>query len=602
MCGIFGYSGKKEVNELIFNGLKRLEYRGYDSWGIAVLNEKKIFQYKDIGLVKQNNALEKLPKSNVGIGHTRWATHGGVTKANAHPHISTTKDFTLVQNGIVENFNSLKKQLTKEKYKFNSQTDTEVIVKLVEKQLKKGYSVKVSLTKAFKKLEGRNTVALLDAKNNMIYAIKNGSPLVVGITKNGTFLASDSLSFSLHTKKIIVLDDFDMVEIKGNDFSIFNIKSKKRKKTKIKTLKYQYEDIDRGQYEHYMLKEIIEQQKTIKYATDYSKKELKPLMEQIKKSKRVYLLGAGTAGFAAEQIAYFLRAIAHIDAIAIKSYEFKSYLPIISPKDLIIAVSQSGETADTIEPLEALRAKGCKIASIVNMYGTTISRMSDYEYYTNAGPEICVASTKVFTSQTAWGYLLAMSFSGNYSLAHSRLKKLSQSLDNVFCEEVFNYLRLTLCPVLKKAEHLFILGKGENSAIALEGALKIKEISYKHVEGFSAGELKHGVIALIEKDTPVFGIIPSKGDREDEKDNNDSKDIISAMEQVKARGALTIGIGCEEFSKLEVFDFYIPTPQVNSLGSIANVIPFQLISYFLSVLLGNNIDKPRNLAKSVTVK
>jgi glucosamine--fructose-6-phosphate aminotransferase (isomerizing) len=344
-----------------------------------------------------------------------------------------------------------------------------------------------------------------------------------------------------------------------------------------------------------MLKEIVEQQKTIGYATQYSEKELEPLVKQIKKSKKVYILGAGTAGFAAGQIAYFLRTISGIDAQDVRSYEFRSYLPIITKDDLILAISQSGETADTIEPLEILKKKGCKIASIVNMFGTTISRMSDFEYYTNAGPEICVASTKVFTAQCAWGYLLAMSVDGKYISAKRKINTLSKSLNTLFKPSAFKYIK-EIASKIKKYEHMFILGKGENSFIALEGALKIKEISYKHVEGFSAGELKHGVIALIEKGTPVFGIIPTK------LNINENKDIISAMEQVKARGALTIGIGCSEHSKLEIFDYYIPTPQVNTLGSIANVIPFQLISYFLSLQLGNNIDKPRNLAKSVTVK
>lgn len=596
MCGIFGYSGEKEANDLVFQGLKRLEYRGYDSWGIAVLNENEIYQYKDIGMVKKNSKLKNLPKSNIGLGHTRWATHGGVTKNNAHPHIATSKDFTLVQNGIVENFDTLKTQLKKEKETFKSQTDTEVIVKLVEKEFKKGESLKKAFMKAFKTLEGRNTVALLDAKQNRIYAIKNGSPLVLGISREGIYIASDSLSFSPYTKKIVVLDDYDMVEIEGLEYKISSIKDGKIKKANVKILKYQYEDIDKGKYDHFMLKEIVEQQKTILYATDYTSKELEPLVKAVKKSRKVYLLGAGTAGFAAGQIAYFLRTLAGVDALDIKSYEFKSFLPVISSDDLIIAISQSGETADTIEPLEVFKKMGCKIASIVNMYGTTISRMSDFEYYTNAGPEICVASTKVFTAQSAWGYLLAMSIVGKEKTAHKRLKELSKSMSSLFTPKSFQYIKSQICKALKDHEHFFILGKGENAAIAFEGALKIKEISYKHVEGFSSGELKHGVIALVEKGTPVFGIIPSK------ENIDDSKDLVSAMEQVKARGALTIGIGSSEFSNLEIFDYYISTPQINSLGSIANVVPFQLISYFLSLLLGNNIDKPRNLAKSVTVK
>jgi glutamine---fructose-6-phosphate transaminase (isomerizing) len=596
MCGIFGYTGKNPANNLVFKGLKRLEYRGYDSWGIAALKNKKIYQYKNIGVVKEDKDLKKLPKSNISIGHTRWATHGGVTKTNAHPHISTTKDFTLVQNGIVENFDSLKKELLKENLEFKSETDTEVIVKMIEREKSKNVSLKTSLEKAFKKLEGRNTVAVLDSENEKIYAIKNGSPLVIGFAKDGIYIASDSLSFSPYTNKIVVLEDYDMVEIEGKKVKIYNIKERREKKLKFKTLKYQYEDIDKGKYEHFMLKEIVEQQKTIGYATEYTQKELKPIVDAIKKSHKVYLLGAGTAGFAAGQIGYFLRTIGGVDAQEIKSYDFRSYLPIVKKDDLIIAVSQSGETADTIEPLEILKERGCKIASIVNMFGTTISRLSDYEYYSNVGPEICVASTKVFTAQCAWGYLVAMTVAGKYNTAHRRLKDMIKSLHSLFTKKVFSYIECDVCPRLKNKEHFFILGKGENSFIALEGALKIKEISYKHVEGFSAGELKHGVIALIEKDTPVFGIIPSK------LNSRENKDLISAMEQVKAKGALTIGVGCNEYSNLDIFDYYISTPQINSVSSIINVIPFQLISYFLSLKLGNNIDKPRNLAKSVTVK
>ncbi len=595
MCGIFGYIGSKIANDLVFDGLKRLEYRGYDSWGIAVLNKNEIFQFKDIGLVTKKNELKNLPSCTIGIGHTRWATHGGVTKVNAHPHFSTDKKFTLVQNGIVENVDQLKKELEKQKYIFQSETDTEVIVKLIEREVKGGKDFKKAFVDSFKKLEGRNTVALIDSKSKKIYAIKNGSPLVVGIGEDGTYLASDSLSFSTYTDKIIVLDDYDMIEIKENKFDVYNIKSKRKIEHSIKLLKYKYEDISKGGYEHYMLKEIVEQKKTILLATEYTQEELKPILSAIKSSRRIFLVGAGTAGYAAGQIACFLRKISGIDAQEIKSYEFRNYLPIVSSKDLIIAVSQSGETADTIECLEVFKEKGCKIVSLVNMYGTTISRMSEHEYYTNAGPEICVASTKVFTSQIAWGYLIAMSLTGKYKLAKVRLRELSESLTDIFQPSVFKYIQ-KICSSIKKNDNFFILGKGENFFIALEGALKIKEISYKHVEGFSAGELKHGVIALVEKGTPVIGIIPS---------NNNSvekKETISAMEQVKSRGALTIGIGDPESSKLEIFDYYVSTPCVNTLSSLSNVIPFQLISYFLSLELGNSIDKPRNLAKSVTVK
>ncbi|MHC1716791.1 MAG: glutamine--fructose-6-phosphate transaminase (isomerizing) [Candidatus Dojkabacteria bacterium] len=592
MCGIFGYMGQNDANDLIISGLRRLEYRGYDSWGVAILKDKKIYQYKNIGEIKKEKGFESLPKGTIGIGHTRWATHGGVTRLNAHPHISTKEDFTLVQNGIVENFDELKKALIRKKVKFSSETDTEVIVKLMEIEIQKGKSLKEAMISVFKKLKGRNTIAVLDNKGSKIFAIRNGSPLVLGVGKEETFLASDTLSFSPYTNDVILLDDFDMVEIDPNYIKVINIQSMSVKEIKVKKLKLQYQNIDKGKFKHFMLKEIVDQKETILFATNYSEKELEPLVVKAKRARKVYTIGAGTAGFAAGQIAYFLRNIADIDAQDLRSYEYRSYLPIINSKDLIIALSQSGETADTIEALEEFKKKGCKICSLVNMLGTTISRMSEYEFYTNSGPEICVASTKVFTAQCAWGYLLAMTIAKKHKEAHKNIKNISLDLNRMYKQKVFDYLKDIVKSIYKK-EHMFILGKGENFNIALEGALKIKEISYKHVEGFASGELKHGVIALVEKDTPVFGIIS---------DNEDSKDLISAMEQVKARGAVTIGVGSEKFKKNSIFDWYIVTPQLQTLSSISNVIPFQLLSYFLSVKLGNNIDKPRNLAKSVTVK
>ncbi len=593
MCGVFGYCGNKKSKDLIFNGLKRLEYRGYDSWGIAMINNNKIHQYKNIGEIKNDKKLKNLPDGNIGIGHTRWATHGGVTTANAHPHISSDRNFTLVQNGIVENFVELKKELSNKKISFKSETDTEVIVKLIEEETKKK-PLREAIVTVFKRLKGRNTIAVLSNMDNKIYAVRNGSPLVLGVAKDGTYIASDTLSFSTATNKAILLDNHDMVEIDNQNISIHNILTNKQKKIQIKEMKHQFSEIDKGKYPHYMLKEIADQKQTLLYATDYTEKDLKPLITSIKKAEKIYVVGAGTAGFAAGQVAYYLRTIANIDARDIRSYEFTSYLPIISKKDLVIALSQSGETADTIEAIEQLKQKGCKVASLVNMYGTTLSRISDLEFYTNSGPEICVASTKVFTSQCAWGYLLSMTVANRYKEGKKNIKNLSKSITSLFNSSTTSHIK-NIVKKIKNKQSIFILGKGDNFSIALEGALKIKEISYKHTEGFTAGELKHGIIALIEKDTPVFGIIPASK-------NTESKDMINAMEQVKARKALSIGIGSKDFSKREVFDEYVIVPDAGDLTNIANVIPFQLISYYLSVALGNNIDKPRNLAKSVTVR
>jgi glucosamine--fructose-6-phosphate aminotransferase (isomerizing) len=341
-----------------------------------------------------------------------------------------------------------------------------------------------------------------------------------------------------------------------------------------------------------MIKEIVEQKDTVLKASNFKLEELKPLLKAIKHANRVHITGAGTAGFASGQIAYYLRNISRIDALDVRAYDFESFLPILSKNDLIIAVSQSGETADTIEVLEYAKDLGCKLGCIVNVEGSTIHRMSDFKYLVNVGPEICVASTKVFTSQCVFGYLIAKSIAGEFKKAKIYIQELSDSLSEYFNEKTFNQIK-ELAERIKDDEHFFILGKGQNRFIALEGALKVKEISYKHFEGFSAGELKHGVIALVEDDTPVFSVVS---------DDRDIKDLISATEEVSARGAFTVGIGDSKFKDKECFKYFLPTARSKELSALSNVVAFQLLSYFLANSLGRNIDKPRNLAKSVTVK
>lgn len=591
MCGIFGYIGNSNAPEIIHQGLKRLEYRGYDSWGISIIKNKKIKTIKDIGHLPEKIEGKNI-QSNIGIGHTRWATHGGVTITNAHPHFSTDRSFVLAQNGIVENYTSLKNSLIAKGFTFKTQVDTEVIVRLVEDELKSTKDIKTALVKAFKKLEGRNTVILLDSKNNQILAIRNGSPLILGVDNKEIYLASDPLAFNNFTKNIVEVNNGEMVKIKDDKYEIFDILKNKEIRRKPKKENLLNIDIDKGKYPHYMIKEIVEQQYTILKSTQYTLNDLKPLIERIKQSNNIYTIGAGTAGFAADQIAYYLRTIAKKNAISIKSYETESYLNIINKNDTVLAISQSGETADTLEAVEILKKKGVYISSIINMPGSTLSRLSNTFFMSNAGSEICVASTKVFTSQISFGYLLAKSVIGQYTSAKRELSYLCSNLEKFFGKKTFLQIE-EIAKILKQKEHYFVLGKGQNFHIAQEGALKIKEISYKHFEGFAAGELKHGVIALIDKGTPVISIIS--------KDNN-FKDLISATYEVKARGALTIGIGDRVFSKEKCFTHFISVADSNELKSISNVIPFQLISYYLAKELGNNIDKPRNLAKSVTVK
>jgi len=596
MCGIFGYIGNKNASRIILDGLKRLEYRGYDSWGIAVVAKNKIEVVKKVGAIGDVVDISSLPKSNIGIGHTRWATHGGVTDTNAHPHYSADYSFVLAQNGIVENYQELKKMLLNKGYKFLTETDTEVIVRLVEYKLreKKLTSInhehlRYAVKSTFLDLKGRNTVILLSNSGDQVIAVRNGSPLVVGIKDKEYFFASDTLSFSDKTNEVIFFNDYEMVSYENREIRIFDIKKEKELKPDIQKLDQIHIKINKEGFDHFMIKEIVEQRYTIRKAVQYSLEELKPLIIAIKKAKNVYTLGAGTASFAAGQIAYYLRKYSQVKTTELRSYDIGSYKNLFEKDDVVIAVSQNGETADTIEALELAKNKGAKIASIVNMIGSTITKISDYPYFTKSGPEICVASTKVFTAQISWGFLLANSIIGKHKEGKFIIEKLAKNLESYFTDELYEQMQ-ALAKRISTQEHFFVLGKGQNFYISLEGALKVKEITYKHFEGFCAGELKHGIIALVDSETPVLVIIS-----EDE----DKKDMLSSTAQVKARGAFVIGIATK-YNNL--FDEYIETVEGGLADAIAKIIPFQLLSYFLGTHLGNSPDKPRNLAKSVTVK
>jgi glucosamine--fructose-6-phosphate aminotransferase (isomerizing) len=587
MCGIFGYVGMEGAGKKIVNGLKRLEYRGYDSWGVALLNEGEINVTKKVGAIGDLDDLD-LPQSHIGVGHTRWATHGGVTEVNAHPHYSTDKSFILAQNGIVENFQVLKADLESKGYEFVSETDTEVIVRLVEEKLKHTSDIRQAVREAFLDLEGRNTIILLSRNDDRVIAIRNGSPLVVGVGDSEYFFASDTLSFADRTGKAIFMDDFQMVEYYEEQVELFDVKTGEKIDWEVKPIDHVDINIDKSGYDHFMLKEIIEQKDAIRNAVQYSIHQLQPLLKAIKNAGTVFTVGAGTASFEAGQAAYFFRSIAGKKAIELKSYEMQSYRDLFRPDDLLIAFSQSGETADTIEAVEIAKSNKVKIASIVNMRGSTITRLSDFPFFVRSGPEICVCSTKAFSATLAWALLVAHSFKDKYESIRSDVYTLSDALQEYFTEDLFEDVK-ALVEKLKDCDHAFVLGRGRNYYVALEAALKIKEISYLHAEGFAAGELKHGVIALIEEGTPVFTIVG----------NDERSDILSAAAEVKARGAWTIGIGQEAN---ELFDDFLKTPCGGEASCIGNIIPFQLIAYFLALKLKYDPDKPRNLAKSVTVK
>lgn len=589
MCGIFGYSGPKNAPEIILEGLKRLEYRGYDSWGIAVVADQIQLEKKTgaIGDLSTLNSDITALNSRTGIGHTRWATHGGISEVNAHPHFSTDKSFALAQNGIVENYLQLKVNLQKKGYKFESETDTEVIVRLVEDKLKQKKDLREAVRAAFLELEGRNTIIVL-AKDGQIIAARNGSPLVIGINDGEVFLSSDTLSFAPYVKDVVVLDNGQMVSYNGK-LKLVDTKTNKPLLVKPERIDFKSSKVDKEGYDHFMLKEIFESPYVINQVINQAE-NLKPLAKAIKEAQTVYCVAIGTAGGAASQIAFYLRVYCGIKALSLTAADALEYYPLFKKGDLIITPSQSGESADVLEVLEKAREKGAKIASFVNMPGSTMTRMSDYKFMSNAGPEICVMSTKVYTSQIAWGYLMAKVVSGQGKEGEEVLNKLALEIEKYLNTESNHELIKNLAKKLAGKQHIFLLGKYQNLNIVKEGMIKIIEGSYIHAHAMPAGDLKHYAITLMEKGVPVVVTVSEDLAKDD---------VMNAVSQVKARGATVIGISPTPFSE---FDYHIPVPDMGETSGIANVIPLQLLAYYMAVELKHNVDKPRNIAKSVTVK
>jgi len=592
MCGIFAYKGdKKNAGQIVIEGLKRLDYRGYDSWGLGVMSKGFLTVKKQVGKISDVNNLD-LPLSNTAIAHTRWATTGAVTQINAHPHWSFDKSFILAQNGIVENFSDLKKYLIKNKYKFQSETDTEVIVRLIEDNLKKENNYISAIKKTFLKLQGRNTIILL-TKTGEIYAARNGSPLVIGINSNTAeiFLSSDTLSFAPYVDKIIVLENQQLVFVNNKqEIKIFNIRNGKQQKYKIESLDIKSSKITKEGYNHFMVKEIFDTPYAIKQIINQDKNKLLELAQKIKTAKQVYTIGSGTAGFAAAQIAFYLRIFGKINAISLVGADAGSYYDLFQKDDLIIVPSQSGETADVIEVLEFAKEKKVAIASLVNMPGSMITRMSDFPFMCNAGPEICVVSTKVFSSQIAWGYLLAKTVQEKYKEGIKNLTVLVTVIDKYLQDIKNHHLLKQLAQKLAKKQHLFLLGKYQNFPIINEGMVKIIESTYHHAHAVPAGDLKHYAITLMEKGVSVIAVVS---------DDIAKYDMNTAISEIRLRGAEVIAVA---HKKLDNYDFYLPTKDTRETDAISNIIPLQLLAYYMAVKLGNNVDKPRNIAKSVTVK
>lgn len=590
MCGIFGYLGQREdASKVVFDGLKRLEYRGYDSWGIAVPSMTKVSLYKKVGAIGTASDVD-LPDSTVAIGHTRWATHGGVSDINAHPHFSSDKSFVLAQNGMVENFEELKTKLLKKGYKFESETDTEVIVRLIEDKQKGQKHFERAVRAAFEELKGRNTIIIL-TYDGEVMAARNGSPLVVGRAKNGDiFFSSDTHSFSNVAAEFLVIDNGQMVVGNSRGIGLFNIKSGKSLRFKFEKIEFLAQVVDKEGFAHFMTKEIFESGEVIRRLLAQPRRQYLDFAREIKRAKRVFTIGSGTAGVAAAQIAYFLRSVAKINTVSLVGADAFEYYDLFKKGDLIIAPSQSGETADVLEVLEIAKTKGVKVATFVNMSGSMMSKISNFPFKSDAGPEICVMSTKVFTSMIAWGYLVSKSVSGDYIGGVKKLSKVASEIDKYLKDPKNQKQIKTVADDLIHKPHIFLLGKAGNFQIIREGMVKIIEASYKHAHAIPAGDLKHYAITLIETGVPVLVVASN-----DEVKN----DVISTISQVRARGASVIGIAPFEHKDFEKF---IRVPDLGEVSTIFNAIPLQLLAYYMAVALGNNVDRPRNIAKSVTVK
>ncbi|WP_028951259.1 glutamine--fructose-6-phosphate transaminase (isomerizing) [Sulfurihydrogenibium subterraneum] len=604
MCGIVGYVGYRKAVPVLLHGLQRLEYRGYDSAGIAVLDEKakKIIVEKQVGKIKdlQEHIWGKEINGNIGIAHTRWATHGPPSIENAHPHTSKSETFAVVHNGIIENYAKLKEELIKKGYHFKSQTDTEVIAHLLEEYYEK--DLLTTVLKVAKMIEGAYAIGVISTlEPDKIVALRKGSPLIIGIGKGENFIASDIPAILEYTKTFITLDDEEIAVITKDKVEVYDINGNKIEKKPF-TVNWDLASAEKGGFKHFMLKEIYEQPKTITDTISGFFSDLdNPVYKEIKNIENIVIIACGTSYHAGLVGKFWIEKFVKVPTIVDYASEFRYRDFPINEKTLIIAISQSGETADTRFSAIDARKKGAKVLSIVNVVGSSLSRESDFVIYTYCGPEIGVAATKTFTAQLITLLLFSLKAGlerGNLTqeefekyhndvihLPHLINEVLKQ--DKVIEEISYKY---------HNVKDFLFLGRGLNYPIALEGALKLKEISYIHAEGYPAGEMKHGPIALIDENLPVVCMVP--------KDSLYEK-MISNIQEVKARKGIVISISDSQDSHLlSPSDSIIKIPSVENenLYPIISVVPLQLLAYHIATILGKDVDQPRNLAKTVTVE
>lgn len=551
MCGIFAVINdhQQQAAKTTLEGLKQLEYRGYDSWGIVVKPVKSSTLKVEKMIGKIGEAKTSLPSSTLALGHTRWATHGGVTNSNAHPHLDCTKTISVVHNGIVENYQQLKENLQKAKHKFLSETDSEVIAHLIEDETKQtDFLTAVFLS--FKKIIGSNAIVALNAQTNTLVACRNGSPLIVGLGKNEYFLASDVTALLPHTNQIIVLQDGQAAEVSATGVKIFDYQTHKKIKHQIEVVDWTQESAQKGNFPHYLIKEIHEQPGLIKKTTQLNEESFEQLKKLASKFDQVMLVGCGTAYHISLLASYYFAEVG-IKAMAFQAHEFETFIKYVNKKTLVLAVSQSGETADTLLASKAAIKAGATLGSVLNVRGSTLERISNLTFLVGAGPEISVVSSKASTAQLATLYLITKAMVGKFNQAQQELINVGKKLEKWLSPDINKLVKKTAKKMLDR-EHLYLVGKGTNYPAALEVSLKIKETSYLHAEAFAAGELKHGVIALIEKGTFCIVLI---------NDGLDKQEVLSSAAQLKARGASIVGMASFED---ESFDIHLPIPNLGN--------------------------------------
>jgi glutamine---fructose-6-phosphate transaminase (isomerizing) len=615
MCGIVAYMGEKEAYPILIKGLHRLEYRGYDSAGIALVEQDKdIRLFKCKGKVADLEAFTegKDVSGTIGVGHTRWATHGIPDDKNAHPHYSENEELVIIHNGIIENYASLKKELINRGHVFKSDTDTEVLIYLIE-NIRKNENVNLveAVQMALNQVVGAYAIVILSKNNaDLMIGAKKGSPLVVGVGQNHEyFIASDATPIIEYTRNVVYLDDEEIVILeRGKEMKIKTIKNQD-KTPYIQALEMQLETIEKGGFEHFMLKEIYEQPRSIRdnmrgrLNLELGEVTLGGIIDyqnKILNAQRIIIVACGTSWHAGLVGEYLIEDLARIPVEVEYASEFRYRNPIITENDLVIAISQSGETADTLAAIELAKSKGATIFGICNVVGSSIPRATHAGSYTHAGPEIGVASTKAFTAQVTVLTLMALVFAHKKgTISEAKYRSLLIGLDSI-PDQVERMLKLDdkikyISSIYKDANNFLYLGRSYNFPIALEGALKLKEISYIHAEGYPAAEMKHGPIALIDEEMPVVVIAPNKGAYEK---------ILSNVQEVKARGGKIIAIVTEgDVDVSSLADHTIEIPEVDEeLTPLMCVVPLQLLAYHIAIMRGCNVDQPRNLAKSVTVE